>query len=462
MSRLHLPVDPAVTDPGGPLLVTPVGGFAVATDGMLAAADRLRALEARLHDDERRAAAADAIHPGVPVPELRAALDRVRGRCADLREAIARAAAEYGETERVVSAVQHELGARLATLLGPILHSAVILAPGPLLALALAGRWYLSGDERAAAIERFVVENPELVSSPEFVRHVSILATSVDDLQPSILGVPIGPRGGAEASALALLGTAGLVGLMREGHVRTDRVGTIAGGSAPVGVRERFDRIPEGDQVRIERYDAHGMPPRFTVYIGPTETFSPHADREPWDLTSNVAGVAGLSPGSLRAVEQAMADAGVAPGHEVQVIGYSQGGLIATLVAASGDWNVVGVETHGAPTGGIRLPDGLSGMAIRNTDDFIPALGGPRLDDHLLQVEREAFAGDAALPEQLVPAHQRVAYERTADAIDAAASSAVREQVQTFDAFGADYLERGGTLTVTTYHSERVDGFTKS
>jgi len=101
-------------------------------------------------------------------------------------------------------------------------------------------------------------------------------------------------------------------------------------------------------------------------------------------------------------------------------------------------------------------------MAIRNTDDFIPALGGPQLDDHLLQVEREAFAGDAALPEQLVPAHQRVAYERTADAVDAAASSVVREQVRALDTFGADYLERGGTLTVTTYHSERVDGFTKS
>ena len=40
-------------------------------------------------------------------------------------------------------------------------------------------------------------------------------------------------------------------------------------------------------------------------------------------------------------------------GDEVVVTGFSQGGLLATMVAASDDWNVVGVETHGAPAGNV-------------------------------------------------------------------------------------------------------------
>jgi pimeloyl-ACP methyl ester carboxylesterase len=209
--------------------------------------------------------------------------------------------------------------------------------------------------------------------------------------------------------------------------------------------------------VRIERYDAPGEPSRFVVYIGPTETFSPVATDEPWDLTSNVTGVAGLDAGSLRATELAMHDAGIRPGHEVQFVGFSQGGLVATRLAASGDWNAAGLETYGAPAGGIVLPDGLSGMAVRNTDDFIPALAGPQLDHHLLQVERRAFAEGSPIPvTEPAPAHQREAYVATATVVDAARSAAVREQVAAMDAFASGYAEReGSSITVTTYHAER-------
>ncbi len=174
-------------------------------------------------------------------------------------------------------------------------------------------------------------------------------------------------------------------------------------------------------------------------------------------MTSNVYGVAGLSAGSLRAVEDAMTDAGIGSDDEVQVIGFSQGGLIATLVAASPDWNVVQAATYGAPAGNIALPDGVAGIAVRNTDDFIPALAGPQLDHHLMQIEREAFAGDTPPPTGVAaPAHQRFSYEATADAIDDAQSQAITTQLTQLNGFGDGYLENGGSITVSTYHAVRV------
>lgn len=454
--------EPTGHDPGGPLVVTGPGSVVVGTDAILAAADRIRVLEAALLDDRRRVDAAAEIPGGAPVDGLARAIDGLRTRCGDYREALVRAALAYADAERANSAAQHQLAAAFASLFGPVAFGAfvtlLLAAPIPLLTGALTGYHVLSDRGVQAMIQRWIRENPELITSPEFARFVSLVATSVDDAVPG----PFGPHGGAEASALTLLTVAGLVGLLRDGPVTVDRVSTTTGGAAPIGVRERLDRIPEGDQVRIERYDAPGLPPRFVVYIGPTETFSPLRSDEPFDLTGDVAGVAGLSPGSLRAVEQAMADAGIRPGDEVQLVGFSQGGVLTAALTASGDWNVVGIETHGAPTGTIPVPAGTAGMSIRHTDDFVTALGGPQQDTGVMQIEREAFAGDEPIPTDLVvPAHQRVAYERTADAIDAAESSAVREQIATMDAFSGDYLAAGGEVTVTTYHATRVDGLTR-
>jgi hypothetical protein len=118
---------------------------------------------------------------------------------------------------------------------------------------------------------------------------------------------------------------------------------------------------------------------------------------------------------------------------------------------------VVGLETYGAPAGNVALPPGLSGMAVRNADDFIPALAGPQLDDHLLQVERQAFAPGSPIPTELAaPAHQRTAYDATASAIDRATSAAVREQVAAMDEFTAEYARQdGSTITAMVYRAER-------
>jgi hypothetical protein len=316
-------------------------------------------------------------------------------------------------------------------------------------------------------LRQWMLDHPEVITSPGFVEAVRATVMSVDEGTGSALGLPPGVAAligaalgfeGVETGAAIVIGAGGLAGLFHDGPVAVSRVSTSATTSGPQGAVERLARVPEGDQVRIERYEAPGQPARFVVYVGPTETFSPVATDEPWDLTSNVTGVAGLSAGSLRAAEAAMRDAGVGAGDAVQFVGFSQGGLVAARLAASGDWNAAGLETYGAPTGNVQLPPGLHGMAVRNSDDFIPALAGPQLDHHLLQVERRAFEPGSPLPTELpAPAHQRSAYVATATEVDRATSAAVRDQVAAMDAFTADYTGRpGAQVTVMMYHAERL------
>lgn len=387
---------------------------------------------------------------------------------AGLRTALVRAIAEYATAEQQALARQHDLAAFLASHLGPVVRASILLglASAPLLGLAALVAWGSipdRGDGRLAEAGRWLMAHPELVTSPEFAAAVRLLATSLDEAALSALGLPppllvkLDGGRGVETNAAGMVAVGSLLGLFRETPVRVERVATASAADPPVGVSGRLDRVPEGDQVRIERYEAPGEPPRYVVYVGPTETFSPVAGDEPWDLTSNVAGVAGLSAGSFRATELAMHDAGIGPGDEVQLVGFSQGGLVASLVAASGDWNVRGLETHGAPVGNIELPSGLNGLAVRHTDDFIPALAGPQLDHSLVQIEREAFADGRPLPTtQAAPAHQRVAYAETAALVDAARSSVVRDQVAAMDDFTSDYAGREGAgITVFRYHAER-------
>ncbi|MEO8528866.1 MAG: hypothetical protein ABI435_07290 [Pseudolysinimonas sp.] len=455
-------------DPGGPLLVTPAGTTVVWTDALLASADRLGALQSALHLDVARVVAADHLG-GMSMHGVIPPLEQARALCADTADTMRLVAEQYSAAEQVSEEVQRQLAAMIATALGealPFLAAYVILNPLPLIGLALGG--WLSfpddGDGRLAALRDWMLAHPELVTSPEFVRFVSLFATSIDDGARGAAGIPywLSPLfssddNGVATGALTIATLGGAFGMFKESEVAVTRVSLETPASAPTGARDLLDRVPEVNQVRIETYEAPGMPTRYAVYIGPTETFSPYATTEPWDMTSNVYGVAGLSPGSLRAVEDAMADAGIRSGDEVQVVGFSQGGLIATMVAASPDWNVVSAATYGAPAGNIALPDGVAGIAVRNTDDFIPALAGPQLDHHLMQIEREAYAGDTPPPTGIAaPAHQRFSYEATADAIDAARSEAIRSQLTQLEGFGDGYVENGGSITVSTYHAVRV------
>jgi hypothetical protein len=465
---------------GGPLLVTPAGTTLVATDGLHAHLEQIAALSLSLAGESRAVAALEAEAEwsavvGAPASARRSGTELETARRSThaaaqlstrLERALCDAIAGYDEAESAALAQADRGAAVFGAESGPVIRA---LLPGMAVLGVLA---YLAskmpdpGGSRAALVKQFFLQHPGLITGRRFVEGVRLFTQGLDETTSSVLGVPaplayaLGAAGvtGVRTSARGLLTVGPLVGLFHETPVKVDRVSTTTVADPPSGAVERLARVPEGNQVRIEKYQAPGEPNRFVVYVGPTETFSPVADHEPWDMTSNVGGVGGVDVGSVRATDLAMHDAGIGAGDEVQFVGYSQGGLVTTMLAGSGEWNAVGLQTFGAPAGNIELPEGLSGMAVRNSDDFIPMLAGPQLDHHLLQVERQAFADGTALPTyHAAPAHQRDAYVATAEAVDSATSSAVRDQNAALDSFTADYVDRpGSTVTAMIYHGERV------
>jgi hypothetical protein len=465
---------------GGPLIVTPPGTTLVATDALHAQLDRLALLG---EDLARETHALAVLHgaaewsavPDAPPAARRSEFELETARrsvqsaaqlCTRLVHALRAAIVGYTDAEAAALARADRQAAILGAEAGPMIRA---LLPG---IAVLAGIAFLAsklpdpGGARASHVRRFFLQHPELITGPKFVESVRLFSQSLDETTSAVLGVPaplaiaLGASGvtGVRTSSRGLLAVGPLVGLFRETPVKVQRVSTAQIIGPPTNAVERLDRVPEGNQVRVEKYEAPGEQNRFVVYVGPTETFSPVADHEPWDLTSNVGGVGGLAVGSFRATELAMHDAGIGSSDPVQFVGFSQGGLIATMLAGSGEWNAAGLETFGAPAGNIELPEGLSGIAIRNSDDFIPLLAGPQLDHHLLQVERRAFVEGTPLPTyHAAPAHQRDAYMATAAAVDGATSSAVRGQNAALNSFTADYSDRpGSTVTAMIYHGERL------
>ncbi|MBW4032163.1 MAG: hypothetical protein HIU88_05810 [Acidobacteria bacterium] len=502
------PIDPLVLDPrsaitpaplppgqhaprpeqGGPLLVTLAGTTVVTTDGMQCHLEQLSSLQEQLISVMGALAeVTDTVAWGaigtVAGSTMGGAASSARRSAAHVESALHAARTARGTTEQLTRSLHHAITAyasaetdalarmdRLASIGGAGFGVLARAALPAVAGLGLAG-WLASalpdpGALRASLWRAFFLQHPEPITGPGPVRVVRMLTDGLDEGTSTFLGTPLpiavllGAAGvtGVRSSSRGLLAVGPLLGMFRETPVTVDRVRTAPVSAPAAGAVQRLARVPEVNQVRVEKYDAPDQPSRFVVYVGPTETFSPVADHEPWDLTSNVGGVGGLDVGAYRASELAMRDAGVTASSPVQFVGFSEGGLVASMLAASGDWNAAGLQTFGAPAGNIELPEGLDGMAVRNTDDFIPMLAGPQLDHHLLHVERRAFSAGEPLPTyHAAPAHQRDAYQATAAVIDAAGSAAVREQNAALDAFTADYASRGGsTITSMSYHAARV------
>lgn len=458
--------------PPSPLIVHPGRSTLVATDVLLAHLPQLDAFADAIESDAHRLA---VLGLDAPPGALRSELERceVTGfNLADemrtLRRAIAIAQSTYELGERSVMSLQDATSAwatgTLARLALPFLP---LLGLGGLLAW---NRLPGTGAQKKAMLQRWLLDHPEVITSPEFATLVRRVVSNTDDAVLGASGLPpwvpmvLGEQGigilGVSTSAGVLIaaGSASPGRAFHETPVRVERVSETVTATPPSGAEQRLERVPAEEQVRIERYTVPGEPPRYVVYVAPTQTFSPIADGEPWDLTSNVAGVAGLPAGSIRATEQAMADAGIAADSEVVLVGFSQGGLVADAVAASGKWNTVGLETYGDPGGGIELPDGIHGVAVRHSDDFVVATGGPQQPTDRTIVERRAYPEGSPIPTDLpVPAHQRRAYAETARLLDAAESPEVRAELDALDAFTHDYTSKEGSqITTFSYRADRV------
>lgn len=308
----------------------------------------------------------------------------------------------------------------------------------------------------------WVREHNEIITNPLTVDLVRIASQASGDVVAGALGVP--PQltsllGGAGVmiGSTAVMRAGSTIGLFKETPVRLVDSHTQAVSASPSGFAERLSRVPDtgttdGAQVVIEKYSTPGKVDRFEVYIAGTVTFSPSADSEPWDMTSNMANAAGYGGGSYASVAAAMELAGIDSSSPVQFTGYSQGGGTAARLAASGDYNTQGLATFGSPTGQVQIPEGFPAVIVEHTDDIVPALGGEQVNDHAVLVERAVFSGREVPTDYAVPAHHYEYYEETARLMDKAESDQITTAGSRLDSFGSGATSR----TSTAYQYERV------
>jgi len=190
----------------------------------------------------------------------------------------------------------------------------------------------------------------------------------------------------------------------------------------PASMVDLISRIPpvaaDKPQVRVER-----TPTTAFVYIGGTVTSALNGGNEPWDMTSNLVAIGGHPSDSEVGVRKVMQSPAVTSADNVVVVGHSQGGLIAQRVTALGNSNVSDLVLVGAPTARVEMPAGVRVVAIENTNDPVPALGGqtpPGKVDVTFRRDAPVTSHDP------LGAHHLPSYRATAQAFDASTSPALR------------------------------------
>lgn len=374
--------------------------------------------------------------------------------------------ATYDLTEEQLSRAHDSLFGLVGYGLGWVLPTLALLA-APLLVPSLLGQAVgflaLPEDRRRLATERLlgVAEaKAGVLTDPVTVELVRTVVSSADDGIAGLTRVPLGVAAvlGDEglgvtgiATATAAVGGLGTVaGMFRESPVAVRAVTTEKDVAPASGAQDRVERIPDGDeQIRIDRYSRPGQPDRVEVYVAGTAALGAVTGGEPLDMTSNLKAMTGGSAGSMRALEEAMALAGVTADTEVVFTGYSQGGLVAAHFAASGDWNTVGLVTVGAPAGQVSVPHDVPYLAIEHTDDLVPALGGRFDHSQPLVARRRCFDGAVDVSDAVLPAHDLDAYVRTAGLVDAEQDVRIHSLLSSLDSSDA-------TVTSTMYRADRV------
>ncbi len=434
----------------GESLVISVGGTTrVATDSVLAQAEIMDAVHVQCSEWQAQVNSIRTLNPDGPQklttndPSMTllwagVQLGELTHTSADIAANLVTAATRYGEAERVAMHLALENSARLGHRMGQFPLLTLLLVGRPVIGGVLAYQAWNSrfSDQVAEA------HTTELITNPATVLLTKLVVSSLDDVGAGALGVPLGVDlflgdtrmglVGVSTTALAVLAAARPAGLFRETPVRVARTGSTTVVRPPAGVADLARRIPRAGagapQVKIENYGTPGHA-AWAVYVGGTTDWNAVATDEPWDLTANVAALAGQNAGSFAAVMQAMQAAGIDRYDPVVIAGHSQGGLVATQVAASGAFSVRAVATFGAPETRVPVPNGVATLTVEHTDDVVTALGGASLVDSedRIMVRREAYGHRSVPVGETLPAHHLDRYRETAALIDASPEQNLRD-----------------------------------
>lgn len=235
-------------------------------------------------------------------------------------------------------------------------------------------------------------------------------------------------------------------------------VKTSSPAAAPSGMAGALQRLPEkgGAQVAVEKYSYADGTSRYVVYIKGTQTFAPGdmGGREPWDMKSNTELYAGHTAASYEATIAAIESAGAEAGDRVDVVGHSQGGLIAAHVAMQSDYDVGVAILAGSPADPM-LDDDQMLVSLGNTDDAVRGFAGG------------GSPGGSGSPDSLAITREDDPVMRFGDAGDPHLLESYIDLAQEADASGDVRIEKLGELWErldeaevierTEYRAERVE-----
>ncbi|MBX3312083.1 MAG: hypothetical protein KF916_04215 [Microbacteriaceae bacterium] len=231
-------------------------------------------------------------------------------------------------------------------------------------------------------------------------------------------------------AALGLTRFLNMLGILEEGRVEIFR-NTRFESVNPRSLNQLAERIPTGDaQVRIEKYSGvensdlagsgaqQGPENTYIVYISGTREWGIDS-KDAFDLTSNLALAGDKYSGSLQGVDKAMFQAGITAEDSVILVGYSQGGMVASALVAMQKYRVSHLVTFGSPAMPVTTSNTPKIISVTHREDFVPKVLGPSPQDG-----RVIVSADSA-PD--ISAHDLHEYRKTARKIDFSPSSEIVE-----------------------------------
>jgi pimeloyl-ACP methyl ester carboxylesterase len=151
---------------------------------------------------------------------------------------------------------------------------------------------------------------------------------------------------------------------------------TTNSSNAPRSIAALTDRLNNNSgNIRLESYQTN-QGRVVVVYLPGTANWSLIGGKSAFDLRSNVELVGDSeNSNSSRAAHAAINAFGVTGSDRLILVGYSQGGMVATELARENP-NVIGVVTVGSPIANEPVPNGVPILSIEHSNDVVPALAG--------------------------------------------------------------------------------------
>lgn len=357
---------------------------------------------------------------------------------------------------RTSDAFGRQLAERMDHAVGrvaPLAALAVVPLVAPLLPALLARGATMTAGERQHLLERLgrgVHQHPgvveHLVNGGGGVVDVLAPGSGVGWVHPTDGGPPFRGTTNDAARLLALLLGRDGVPVVEQRPVPPVPGDLEAPGSLADLIRqlERTHRLDEGDPrlagaVQIQQL-GNGPDSRYVVYIPGTDDMAPLGRTDPTvrDMATNYRLVGGLDTTYAAGVREALSEAGLS-GRKVMLVGHSQGGMVATALAADPqfrkEFDLAHVVTAGSPTAQVRdLPDDVGVIHLENRGDLVPLLDGEPNPDGPRRVTVRFDGG----PSDLLRSHELDRYVDGAEAADHSRHGSVRHEL--------DSMRKGGFL----------------